>query len=389
LPHPVEIRPVDGGRALKQFVRLPRELYRGIPGYSAPLDLQRLQELDRRRNPYFAHAEAALWLALHEGRPVGRISAQIDRLEADSRPGLGHFGNFAAIDHGEVVRGLFREAEQWLRRRGIRHVTGPFNFSINQESGLLIEGHQEQPMFLMPWDGAWLPAHLEQQGYRPARDLFAYRHDALDQPQHKGRRLLDRIGRDPSVNARFADLGRIDQEISVIANVFNDAWADNWGFVPLTLEEVTHLAKELKPFIANESMTVIEVEGEPQAFAFALPNLLELSDGLDGKLIPFGWVRVLTRYFIRPIRSERLALMGVKRRYRDNPLGAALAFLAIEKLREGSRKRGIVAAELGWVLDTNHRMRSMLEDAGARHYKTYRIYEKLLAPTDAAAPPQS
>jgi hypothetical protein len=244
-------------------------------------------------------------------------------------------------------------------------------------------------MFLMPWDGAWLPAHLEQQGYRPARDLFAYRHDALDQPQHKGRRLLDRIGRDPSVNARFADLGRIDQEISVIANVFNDAWADNWGFVPLTLEEVTHLAKELKPFIANESMTVIEVEGEPQAFAFALPNLLELSDGLDGKLIPFGWVRVLTRYFISPIRSERLALMGVKRRYRDNPLGAALAFLAIEKLREGSRKRGIVAAELGWVLDTNHRMRSMLEDAGARHYKTYRIYEKLLAPTDAAAPPQS
>jgi hypothetical protein len=386
LPHPVEIRPVDGGRDLKDFVRLPRELYRGFPGYSAPLDLQKLQELDRRRNPYFAHAEAALWLALQNGRPVGRISAQIDRLEAKSRPGLGHFGNFAAIDNGEVAGALLRAAERWLLDHGIRCVTGPFNFSINQESGLLLEGHQERSMFLMPWDGAWLPAQLEAQGYQPARDLFAYRHDVLDEPQHKGRRLLDRIGRDPSVKARFADLKRIDQEIAVIAGVFNDAWADNWGFVPLTVAEVSHMAKELKPFIRNESMTVIEVEGEPQAFAFALPNLLELSDGLDGRLIPFGWAQVLRRYLTRPIRSERLALMGVRRRYRDNPLGAALAFLAIEKLREGSRKRGIVAAELGWVLDTNHRMRSMLEDAGARHYKTYRVYEKSL---DAAAPPQS
>jgi hypothetical protein len=159
--------------------------------------------------------------------------------------------------------------------------------------------------------------------------------------------------------------------------------------VPLTLEEVTHMAKELRPFITNESMSVIEVDGEAQAFALALPNLLELSDGLDGRLLPFGWARVLTRYLTRPIRSERLALMGVKRRYRDNPLGAALAFLAIEKLREGSRKRGILSAELGWVLDTNHRMRSMLEDAGARHYKTYRVYEKFLERADAAPQSQS
>src|SRR5262249_27292975 len=148
------------------------------------------------------------------------------------------FGNLAAIDHGDIVQALFREAERWLRSHGISHVTGPYNLSINQESGLLIEGHQEQPMFLMPWDGAWLPTLLEQQGYRPARDLSAYRHDVLDEPQRKGRRLLDRIARDESVKARFADLRRIDEEISVIASVFNDAWADNWGFVPLTVEEV-------------------------------------------------------------------------------------------------------------------------------------------------------
>jgi hypothetical protein len=385
LPHLVDVLAVDGGPALQQFVSLPRELYRGIPGYSAPLDLQKRDELDRGKNPYFAHAEAAFWLALKDGRAVGRISAQIDRLEADLRPGVGHFGLLAAIDDNAVVGALCLKAEEWLASRGIRHVTGPFNLSINQESGLLLEGHHEQPMFLMPWDGPWLPGRLEAQGYRPARDLLAYRHDVLDQPQLKGRRLLDRIGRDPSVKVRFADLRRMDTEISVIATVFNDAWADNWGFVPLTAAEVTHMAKELKPFITNESMTVIEVDGEAEAFALALPNLLELSDGLDGRLLPFGWARVLTRYLTRRIRSERVALMGVKRRYRDNPLGAALAFLAIEKLREGSRKRGIVSAELGWVLDTNHRMRSMLEDAGARHYKTYRVYEKSLE-TAAAAP---
>jgi hypothetical protein len=380
---------VEGGRALQDFVRLPRQLYRGLRGYSAPLDLQKREELDRRKNPYFAHAEAAFWLARREGRPVGRISAQIDRLESSLRPGVGHFGLFAAIDDGGVVEALCRRAEEWLASRGIRHVTGPFNLSINQESGLLLHGHEQEPMFLMPWDGPWLPQRLEAQGYRPARDLFAYRHDVLDQPQVKGRRLLDRIGRDPTVKVRFADLRRLDAEISVIAAVFNDAWADNWGFVPLTLEEVTHMARELRPFINDESMSVIEVDGEAQAFALALPNLLELSDGLDGRLLPFGWARVLTRYLTRAIRSERLALMGVKRRYRDNPLGAALAFLAIEKLREGSRKRGVVSAELGWVLDTNHRMRSMLEDAGARHYKTYRIYEKSLERAGAAPQSQS
>jgi len=380
---------VEGGRALQEFVRLPRELYRGLRGYSAPLDLQKREELDRRKNPYFAHAEAAFWLARREGRPVGRISAQIDRLESSLRPGVGHFGLLAAMDDDAVVEALCRRAEAWLASHGIRHVTGPFNLSINQESGLLLHGHEQEPMFLMPWDGPWLPHRLEAQGYRPARDLFAYRHDVLDQPQIKGRRLLDRIGRDPTVKVRFADLRRLDTEISVIATVFNDAWADNWGFVPLTREEVTHMAKELRPFITNESMSVIEVDGEAQAFALALPNLLELSDGLDGRLLPFGWARVLTRYLTRAIRSERLALMGVKRRYRDNPLGAALAFLAIEKLREGSRKRGILSAELGWVLDTNHRMRSMLEDAGARHYKTYRVYEKFLERADAAPESQS
>ena len=389
MPHPVEILAVEGGAALQQFVALPRALYRGLPGYSAPLDLQKREELDPRKNPYFAHAVAAFWLASRDGKPVGRISAQIDRLEAGLRPGLGHFGLLAAIDDDAVVEALCRRAEEWLASQGVSHVTGPFGLSINQESGLLLHGHEQQPMFLMPWDGPWLPQRLETQGYRPARDLFAYRHDVLDEPQHKGRRLLERIGRDPSVKARFADLRRIDTEIAVIATVFNDAWADNWGFVPLTLEEVAHMAKELRPFITNESMTVIEVDGTAEAFAIALPNLLELSDGLDGRLLPFGWARVLTRYLTRPIRSERLALMGVKRRYRDNPLGAALAFLAIEKLREGSRKRGIVSAELGWVLDTNHRMRNMLEDAGARQYKTYRVYEKFLRPATAAPQSQS
>ena len=186
-----------------------------------------------------------------------------------------------------------------------------------------------------------------------------------------GRRLLERIGRDPSVKARFADLRRIDTEIAAIATVFNDAWADNWGFVPSTLEEVAHMAKELRPFITNESMTVIQVDGMAEAFAFALPNLLDSSDGQDGRLLPFGWARVLTRHLTRPIRSQRLALMGVKRRYRDNPLACGARLLAIEQLARIAQARHRQRRARGpGARDHPPHAADMLEDAGARQYKT-------------------
>ena len=302
---------------MQQFVALPARLPRSA-GHRR-LDLVKREELDPRKNPISPMP------LLHSGsQPTASRwgdPAQIDRLEAGLRPGLGHFGLLAAIDDDAVVEALCRRAEEWLASQGVSHVTGPFGLSINQESGLLLHGHEQQPMFLMPWDGPWLPQRLETQGYRPARDLFAYRHDVLDEPQHKGRRLLERIGRDPSVKARFADLRRIDTEIAVIATVFNDAWADNWGFVPLTLEEVAHMAKELRPFITNESMTVIEVDGTAEAFAFALPNLLELSDGLDG-LAPRLGLRP-TCHPHPPDPQRAAGADGVGRRYATTARGGA------------------------------------------------------------------
>jgi hypothetical protein len=175
-------------------------------------------------------------------------------------------------------------------------------------------------------------------------------------------------------SVRLASMKRIGRETDIVRDLFNDGWRDNWGFVPITEEEIRHLAKELKPFLFDECVSIVEIGGEPVAFALALPNLMDLFEGLDGRLLPFGWAKVARRWIGRQYRTGRVAMMGVRRRYRDSAMGAGLALVAVEALREAASRHGLQSAELGWVLEGNVAMRRMLELLGAKPYKTHRIY---------------
>jgi len=373
----VILKPVHEGQDRMAFARLQRILYSGHEGFAAGLDFQLRDQLDPGKNPFFEHAEAELFLALRNGQPVGRISAQIDRLDAEQgRTGLGHFGFLAAADDFAVVEMLLRTAEAWLAKRGVKEITGPFNFSINGESGLLVDGFDERPVIMTPWDPPYLAAHVEKAGYRKAIDLLSYDFAVTGQPIAAARRFLSAPEVAGKVRVRKADKRRLHEETQLLRDIFNDAWSENWGFVEVTEAEMEAVATELKPILPEDAVAIVEVNGHPDAIALSAPNLHEVTADLDGRLLPFGWVRLGWRLFRGRYRSARVILAGVRKQHQHTAFGAGVALAALETLRENAFPRGIVAAELGWVLETNLATRRMLDLAGARVYKTHRIFEK-------------
>ena len=373
----VTIKPVQGGSDRLQFARLLRLLYSGHKGFAAGLDLQLRDQLDPLKNPFFEHGEAELFLALRDGQPVGRISAQIDHLDAQhGRAGLGHFGFLAAIDDFAVVKSLLQTAEAWLAERGVKEITGPFNFSINGELGLLVEGFDERPVIMTPWDPPYLAAHVEKAGYRKAVDMLSYDFAITDRPIAAARRFLSAPEVAGKVRVRGVDKRRLHEEAQLLREIFNDAWSENWGFVEVTKAEMDAVAADLKPILPEDAVAIVEVDGHPEAIAVSAPNVHEVTADLGGRLLPFGWAKLGWRLYRKRYRSARVILAGVKKKHQGTAFGAGLALAALEKLREIGVPKGIVAAELGWVLENNLATRRMLALAGARVYKTHRIFEK-------------
>jgi hypothetical protein len=372
---------VAGKAALDRFIALPWRIYRDDPEWVPPLLFERRQHLDRKANPYFSHAEVQLWLALRGGEPVGRISAQIDQAAlARHDDAAGHFGFLEAIDDAEVFAALLGTAEAWLRARGMRCLRGPFSLSINDESGLLVEGFDTPPSLLMGHAPRYYAGRVEAQGYAKARDLIAYDFDMKKDPlPSSARRLIGRLEAQSGLIVRPLDKSRFDRDLKAILAIFNDAWANNWGFVPFSEVEIAKVAKDLKPLIDADCVAIAELEGEAVAFAVGLPNLNEAIADLDGALLPFGWAKLLYRLKAGKIRTARMPLMGVRQAYQGGTLGAALAFAVIGRAHEGLRRRGFASTELSWVLEDNLQAQKIIEAAGGVPYKTYRIYEKALA----------
>ncbi|MFC3695143.1 dATP pyrophosphohydrolase [Chenggangzhangella methanolivorans] len=373
----LEIRPVRGRREMTQFINLPKRLHANDPTYVSPLDIERHDALSKTKNPLFKRIDAEFFLAWRGGRTVGRITAQ-----ADPRLGVvGQFGMIAAEDDPEIFHALFQTVEDWLRARGKTSVQGPFNLSINEETGLLIDGFDTPPMLLMPHDLPYVAPRVEAEGYGKEMDLFAYLHDTEVPFPRAIERILDRP-RPPEITVRHLDMSRYEAELATVIDIFNDAWSENWGFLPFGKEELDHLAKSLKLLVDERLLWFVEVDGKPGAFGLALPNLNEITTDLDGSLLPFGWAKLAWRLKVkRSYTSGRVVLMGVRKEHHRSYLGKIMPLYIFEKFREEGRARNVRRVEMSWVLETNAPMRHIGEAlGGGRAYKTYRVYSKELRP---------
>jgi hypothetical protein len=368
------IETVSSRKQLDEFIALPWTIYRSDPCWVPPLLFEQKQRLTSK-NPFFAHASWQAWLARQDGRIIGRISAQIDRLY-EERHGrkAGYFGMLEAGDDTELFTALLRTAENWLRDHGMQRVSGPFNLSINEECGVLIEGFDTPPYIMMGHARPYHARLIEESGYTGAKDLLAY-HIA---PDFQAPRVMTRLAETaaPRVNVRRLRRKQLKQELEVLRDIFNDAWFNNWGFVPFTEAEFADIGEMLTLLVDDDFVQIAEIEGRPVAMIVALPNINEIIRDLNGRLLPFGWLRLLWRLKVRYPGTARVPLMGVRREYQHTRLGPALAFMVIDAVRQGLIRRGIRSVELSWILEDNDGMRNIIETIGGKVYKRYRIYEK-------------
>ena len=372
----LQVNPVNNRHEQRLFIRLPWSIYADDPEWIPPLILERKEHLSPR-NPYFEHARYQSWIAYRDGNPVGRISAQIDQLHLDRcSEKEGFFGMIEAEDNAETFSALFQTAESWLRDHGMHRVMGPYNLSINQEVGLLVDGFGTPPFMMMGHAWPYYATRIEENGYEKIKDLFAYIIDSFIEVPATMQRIVKRAKK--RVTIRSLRKSNFDEDIKIIGDIFNDAWSENWGFLPYTEAEFNQLAKDFKLVLDFELVKIAEVDEKPAAFMVVVPNINEVIRDLNGRLFPIGWLKLLWRLKIRFPQTARLPFMGVRKQYHDSILGAALAFMVIHAAHAPALKRGVKKTELSWILEDNYGIRNIIESIGGTIHKTYRIYSKNL-----------
>ena len=365
---PVQIVKVEDRRALERFVRFPWQVYRGDPNWVPPLiaDVRKMLT----HHPFLQHAEVEYFLAVREGRVRGRIAAILNRLHNQfHEERAAFFGFFEVLDDEEATRALLERVEIWARERGMQVLRGPASFSSNEEWGLLVDGFDSSPVVMMTYNPPRYISLLENCGYRKAKDILAY---YLDNPEPPARvvRVAEALAKRKGVVVRSIDLKHYEAEVTKIRSVYNRAWERNWGFVPMTEAEITHLAKEMRPAVKPDLVLIAEKGAEPVGFAVALPDVNVAVKHANGRLFPFGLIKIL--WHARKIDMLRVPMLGLVPEYR----GMGIDQLLYLRLFQGGRRRGIVRGEFSWILEDNLLMRQALEKMGARVYKTYRLYEK-------------
>ena len=375
---PLRVVPVQSARDLRRFIKVPWEIYRNEPNWVSPLLVEQRHQFTKQ-NPFFEHAHAQFWVAYRGARPVGRISAQVDHLHIERyADATGHFGLLEAVDDPEVFASLFATAEQWLREQGMRRVVGPFNLSINGDIGLLVDGFDTPPMFLMSHGHPYYDTRVAEQEYRKSKDVVAYLLDPTPEPPRVMRESARRANASGRIRFRPIRMAQLSDDLAILSDIFNDAWSENWNFVPFTKAEFDDIGSSLKLFMPPEFVQIAEVDGEPAAMLVIVPNVNECIRDLNGHLLPFGWLRLLWRVKRTGARTARVAQLGVRKVFQRSSLATALVFGLINAVREPVLSRRVERLELSWTLEDNHPMRRIKEVLGARKYKTYRLYEKSL-----------
>jgi GNAT superfamily N-acetyltransferase len=375
----VSIRPVRTRRELKRFVKVPFRLHRDHPQWVAPLIFERMQFLDRKRNPYFEHAEAEYFIAERDGEAVGRISAQIDRRWDEFQGGNdAMFGFFETTDDREVAAALLAAATEWAAAKGRERILGPMDFTTNEEIGILIEGFERRPMILEPWHPPFYGGLIEAEGFAKAMDVLMWElqfgslkeGESFDPSIHAAaRKGLE----DEGIRIRNLRKSEMAAEVRRFTDVYNEAWGDNWGFVPITDAEVEFQAKNLKQVIDENWAYMAEKDGEVVGAALTLPDVNQVLARLNGRLLPFGWAKFLLGK--RKIDQCRVLALGVKHEYRHSGVAAGLY---LRHLEEAAVPGGIAGGEMGWILETNEPMNRAMKGMGGEVVKRYRLYERSL-----------
>ncbi|WP_294198660.1 N-acetyltransferase [uncultured Sphingomonas sp.] len=380
----LSITPVLTKRDRKAFVDLPFRLYKDDPYWVPPLKGEALGLITPEKNGWFSHAKAQLFLAHRDGRVVGRISAHIDTLGLEMPaargfgPGCGQWGLMDAEDEG-IFTALLARAENWLRDQGMTRALGPVSMSIWEEPGLLIQGYQQSPTVMMGHHKPEYRAWIERAGYAPVKQLITYELDITQEFPKLVKRIIRSGEANKSIVIREVDKRRFEEEAAIILDILNDAWSDNWGFIPLTPPEIKDVGVKLKPIVFNDLIRIAELDGKPVAFMITLPDLNEAIRPLNGNLLPFGWARLLLWLRKPRVQTMRVPLMGVRKDLQSSRLAGQLAFMMIEAIRQASVSNyGATRGEIGWVLDDNQGMNSIATAIDSQVNKVYQIYERTL-----------
>jgi GNAT superfamily N-acetyltransferase len=376
----LHVREVATAADRRAFLKIPFQVFADDPNWVAPLFIEREEHLSPKKNPYFLHADVALFIAERDGRPVGRISAQHDRLRLEHhRDATGLFGFLDALDDPEVFAALLGAAAQWLKARDLARMEGPFTFSINDETGLLVDGFATPPVMMMGHARPYYARHVEAAGLIKAKDVIAYDYDGLKPLPRAMQAMIGKAHANGDLSVRALSKKDLARDLAIIIGIFNDAWSENWGFVPMTEEEITALGKNLKMLVAERYIAIASYRGEPAAMAVSLPDINRWIKDLNGRLLPFGWAKLAFRLLAKPPEAVRVPLMGLRKKFHGTAIGSALVLAAIDSIREYHLARGTRRAELSWILEDNIPMRRMIESLGGVPYKTYRVYGKSIA----------
>ncbi|MFQ5707709.1 MAG: N-acetyltransferase [bacterium] len=370
----IETVPVKNEKQLKQFIKLPWKIYRNDPYWVAPLLIDMRKMFNRKKNPFFQHSEAELFLALNHGVAVGRIAAIINNNHNKyHHEKTGFFGFFESIHDARVATELLSRAQTWVEERGMDTLRGPMNFSTNETCGFLAQGFDSSPVLMMPYNPEYYLGLMENFGLRKTKELLAYYFDRDMPIPDRFARFAQKTLQDKSVHFRTLNLKDVWNEVERIQSIYNEAWSNNWGFVPMTDAEFKHMAKELKPIADPDIVYIAEVNGELAGFSLALPDYNQILKKINGRLLPFGIFKLLWNR--KKINRIRVITLGVKQKFQKKR-GLAPTFY-YETYTRG-KKKGYALAEFSWILEDNVLMNRALQGLGAKLYKKYVIYEKSL-----------
>ena len=378
------VAPVAGKADLNAFIDLAYRLSRSDPSWVPPLRMEMTELLTPGKNPFFDHADVQLFLARRGDGVVGRISAHIDRLAAamdpvqGMGPGTGNWGLLEAEDE-ETAQALIAQAEDWLRTKGMTRVLAPLSMSIWEEPGQLTKGFDHPPTVMMGHQPERYQHYIEGLDYTPAKVLRTYDLDILQPFPPLIQRVVQSGLRNAKIRIRNVDKSKFDAEAAIILHILNDAWSDNWGFVPFTDAEIAYAGKKFKPIVREDLIMIAEYEGEPVAFMMTLPDLNEVLKPMGGSLFPFNWAKLLWWLRSPKVKTMRVPLMGVLKKHQSSRLASQLAFMMIEQIRQNAVSRyGATRGEIGWVLDDNQGMNAIADAIESTVNKEYTIYEKAL-----------